>query len=355
MLERTGRSARLGPAATYTSRERRYDQDDSVRSTTRHEESLMPDERPILVTGAAGNVGAVGRTVVEMLRQRGLSVRALVHHEDDRAEALRATGAEVVVGDLTRGGDVVRAMDGCRRVYFGMSVSAAYLQATATAAAAAREQGNLEALVNISQMTVSQMTLTSTTESTQQRLHWLAERILDWSGLPVVYVRPTVFMENPLFMVFAASSIAKDDTIRLPFGSGRTSPVAAHDVADVIATILADPAAHIGKVYELTGPRSEDLTAMAAEYSQALGRPVRYVDVPYQHWVDQDLRPLGLPDHLFDHLATMARLHAEGRYDRVTQDIEKITGRPASSVGEFVKANPALFEKPKRPVAASRR
>jgi|SRR5215831_11959214 len=57
-------------------------------------------ERPILVTGAAGRVGAVGRSIVELLRQRGLQVRALVRRLDERADALHATGAEVVVGDL---------------------------------------------------------------------------------------------------------------------------------------------------------------------------------------------------------------------------------------------------------------
>ena len=77
---------------------------------------------PILVTGAAGRLGGVGGTIVEMLRRRHLPVRALVHREDERAEALRATGAEVVVGDLTRAGDVARAQAGCRRLYFGMSV-----------------------------------------------------------------------------------------------------------------------------------------------------------------------------------------------------------------------------------------
>ncbi len=54
-----------------------------------------------MVTGAAGRLGGVGGTIVEMPRQRGLPVRALVHREDERAEMLRATGAEVVVGDLT--------------------------------------------------------------------------------------------------------------------------------------------------------------------------------------------------------------------------------------------------------------
>ena len=47
-------------------------------------------------------LGEVGGAVVEALRRRELPVRALVRREDERAQALRATGAEVVVGDLTR-------------------------------------------------------------------------------------------------------------------------------------------------------------------------------------------------------------------------------------------------------------
>src|SRR5262249_47452369 len=168
-------------------------------------------------------------------------------------------GAEVVVGDLTRAGDVLRALAGCQRVYFGMSVSAPYLEATVATAAAARQRGDLEVFVNMSQMTVSQMSLTETTDSPQHRQHWLAEQALNWSGLPVVHVRPTVFLQNPFFLDWAAESIARDDTIRLPFGAGRTSPVDTCDVAQVIATILASPAGHAGKVYELTGPKSQDL------------------------------------------------------------------------------------------------
>ena len=159
----------------------------------------MSNDFPILIAGAAGGVGGVGGTIVEKLRQRGLPVRALVHREDERAEALRATGAEVVVGELTQAADVTRALAGCRRLYFGMSASAHYLEATVIAAAVAREQGDLEVFVNISQMTVSQMSLTEMTDSPQQRQHWLAEQVLNWSGLPVVHLRATVFLQNPFF------------------------------------------------------------------------------------------------------------------------------------------------------------
>lgn len=297
---------------------------------------------PILVTGAAGSVGAVGRSVVEGLRQRGLPVRAMVRRDDERAEALRATGAEVVVGDLTRAGDVADALAGCGRTYFGMSVSAQYLEAAVTVAAVAHAYGRLEAFVNMSQLTVSEMDLVGASESVQQRQQWLVEQVLDWSGLPVVQIRPTVFMENPLFRV-GFSSIAKYGSIRLPFGRAKTSPVAAGDVASVVEEILADPAPHIGRIYELTGPHSEDIAAMAEEVSAALGRPVGYTDVPLREWIDDDLRPLGLPDHVFQHISTMARLHAENRYDRKADGVEQVTGRPPSGVADFVRKNPGVF------------
>jgi uncharacterized protein YbjT (DUF2867 family) len=176
----------------------------------------------------------------------------------------------------------------------------------------------------------------------------MAERVLGWSGLPVVHLRPTVFLENPLFLDFAAESIAEDATIRLPFGSGRTSPIAADDVAAVAATILADPARHIGHVYELTGPRSEDMQAVAEEYSSALGRTVRYVDVPFDRWEDQVLRPKHLPEHLAHHIATMAHLHADNRYDRLTHDVESVTGRPATTVHDFIARHADRFARSPR-------
>ena len=54
---------------------------------------------PILVTGAAGRVGAVGRSVTELLLKQGKAVRAMVRREDERAQALRDMGAEIVVGE----------------------------------------------------------------------------------------------------------------------------------------------------------------------------------------------------------------------------------------------------------------
>ena len=96
---------------------------------------------PILVTGAAGRVGAVGRTVVEFLLKQGKAVRAMVRTEDERARALRDMGAEVVAGDLLDLESMHRAIGGCESMYFGMSVSDEYLAATVNVAAVAKHHG----------------------------------------------------------------------------------------------------------------------------------------------------------------------------------------------------------------------
>jgi uncharacterized protein YbjT (DUF2867 family) len=292
----------------------------------------MADNQPILVTGAAGQVGAVGRTLCGLLLERGLPVRAMVRRDDERAVALRALGAEVVVGDLLEPADVYRVVCGCRRTYFGMSVSAGYLEATVTMAAVAREVG-VDALVNMSQMTVSEMSIQHTTSSGQQRQHWLGEQALAWSGLPVVTIRPTMFLES--FFQLAGPTVRARDRIEVPFGRGKTSPVAAADVARVIAIVLADPGAHIGQIYELTGPRSQDMRGIAREFSDALNRQITYSDIPAEDW-ERGLKKFGLPEHLTRHLVTMGELHRAGRYDRLTEGVERVTGRAAMSVREFV-------------------
>ena len=266
----------------------------------------------------------------------------MVRRDDERADQLRALGAEVVVGDLTRATDIVDAMAGASRMFFNMSVSPDYLRATTEVCAVALERGALDVIVNMSQMTVSQMTLTSTAESRQHRLHWLAEHVLNWSGLPVIHVRPTVFLDNPLFTILGSLGVRERGMLALPFGNGRTSPIASADVARVVAALLRDPDNRVGRVYELTGPAVLDIDGLAEQYTRALGRPITGEDLPADD-LAQVLANAGLPEHVQQHIVTMARLHREDRYNRATDDVERIIGRPAQTVEQYVAAHPDLF------------
>ena len=302
----------------------------------------MTESPTYLITGAGGGVAGISPRVVARLLSRGETVRAMVHHDDSRADALRAQGAEVITGDLTNPVDVFAAMSGITRMFFNMSVSPDYLQATTVVCVAAEELGNLEVLVNMSQMTVSQMTATSTEESKQQRLHWLAEHVINWSGVPAVHIRPTVLLENPLFEMLAARSIRESGRLSLPFRNGRTSPVAASDVADVVTAVLCAPRDHLGAVYELTGPATLSVDELVDQYAQALGRTITAVRPSNEEWL-HDLDEIGLPPHVQQHIATMARLHGEDRYNRSTRTVEDITGHPAQTVQQYVEEHRDLF------------
>jgi hypothetical protein len=74
---------------------------------------------------------------------------------------------------------------------------------------------------------------------------------------------------------------------------------------------------------------------VAREFSDALNREITYSDIPAEDW-ERELKKVGLPEHLTRHLVAMGELHRAGRYDRLADGVERVTGRPAISVREFV-------------------
>jgi len=303
--------------------------------------------KPILVTGAGGGVGSVSGTIVDLLRKQNLPVRALVRRDDQRAQALRELGAEVVIGDLTQLPDVHRAVNGCGRIYFSITVASRYLEATLNTIAVAKYY-NVEVFVNMSQMTVSKMNINQTSASPQVNAHWLGEQALEWSGVPFVNLRPTIFMENPHFYHWTKSAVAEHNELRIPFGSGRIPAIAAYDVARVAAVILANPASHIGKSYDLTGPKVADMNDVANAFSAALGRNIRYVPLDWDEWKATTLKEHvsqgGWDQHSADHLANLAKL-VQNSTVQVSPNVELLTGSPSMDFEQWAKQHAEEFNK----------
>ncbi|MFC5578152.1 hypothetical protein ACFPOA_09045 [Lysobacter niabensis] len=128
----------------------------------------------------------------------------------------------------------------------------------------------------------------------------------------------------------------------LPLRDSRTSPISAVDVASALAVMLDDPAPHVGQVYNLTGFESASVDHYARAFSEVLGRPIRYLDIPLGEWTER-LRQAGVPAHLLAHLVAMSELHGQGRYDRMTDDFSRLTGRAPIDMRAFVQRNAAAF------------
>ena len=254
-----------------------------------------------------------------------------------------ALGADVVVGDLTRPGDVAKALDGVQRMFFSMSVSPALLEATTTVATVARAVGHLDALVNISQLTVSQMDALSSSESP------ISDCISCRSRCSTGLVFRLFRSAPPSSWTPGCSHIwLRSPSPRAAPSGSRSAPAARRRSCPT--TLRASrhrprrPRAYLGGLLELTGPRSQDMNGVAEEYARALGKPVSYVDVPWDTWAEQTLPYANLGPYVEAHLAVMARLHrARTATTALTHTVEKITGRPAESVEHFVARRSDLF------------
>jgi uncharacterized protein YbjT (DUF2867 family) len=279
----------------------------------------------ILVTAATGETG---RYTVQRLVEKGHAVRALVHREDERSDALRSAGAKVVVGDLLEHDDATRATAGTTAAYFCYPIRPGLIQATAYFADAAKRAG-LEAVVNLSQISARE-----NSKSHAARDHWIAERVFDWSGVPVVHLRPTFFAQWLLYPRSRAT-IVEEGIIDLPYGEGRHAPIAAEDQARLIAAILAEPAAHLGKTYPLHGPIEQDQAGIAAAVSEVLGRKISYRPLTIPQYRER-LEKAGLPEIMIQHFCAVALDYQNGIFSGEDKIIAEVTGQPPMTVQEFV-------------------
>ncbi|MGO7448979.1 NmrA family NAD(P)-binding protein [Rhizobium ruizarguesonis] len=285
-----------------------------------------------LVTGATGETGLY---TVQRLLEKGHAVRAMVHRQDERADALRSEGAEVVVGDLFEHDDVIRAAAGATAAYFCYPVRPGIIQTTAYFADAAKRAG-LKAVINMSQISARE-----DSKSHAARDHWIAERIFDWSGVPTIHLRPTFFSQWLLYP-FARKTIVEQSIIDLPYGAGRHAPIAAEDQARLIATLLADPVAHIGKTYTLHGPTELDQRGIVAAISEVLGRKISYQPLTIPAYRDR-LEKFGLPEFLIQHFCAIALDYQNGIFSGADKIIAEVTGVPPMTVQDFVTSHRAAF------------
>lgn len=283
-----------------------------------------------LVTAATGKTG---RYVLPLLLGRGHRVRALVHKLDDRSERLADQGADIMVGDLLDLQAMRAAVDGVDGAYFCYPIAPGLVEATAYFAQAARE-ARVGAIVNMSQISAR-----ADAGSNAARQHWISERVLDWSGVPVTHLRPTFFAE---WLTMLANTFQGDGVMRLPFGEGRHAPIAAADQARVIAAVLDDPAPHAGQIYSLYGPVEMTHFEIAAEMARVLERPIRYEAISVEAFA-ATLRGRGMTEHIIQHLSNVAVDYQHGIFAGTNDIVERIGGAPGTTVEAFVREHRAVL------------
>jgi uncharacterized protein YbjT (DUF2867 family) len=278
----------------------------------------------ILVTAAAGKTGSA--TAVQLLKQ-GYPVRAMVQREDRRSQALRAAGAEVVVGSLEDWIDLQSALAGIQRAYYCPPLVPGALRRATLFAAAAREAG-LEVLVVLSQWLADPRH-----PAIHAREKWLSDKMFGWTPkLDVITVNPGFFADNYLF---ALEPITQFGLMAMPLGQGLNAPPSNEDVARVVVGALVHPAAHLGRSYRPTGPKLLAPDEIARTIGKVLARPVKYQDAPPALFF-RGARSLGVSDFVIEELSWFLQDYQRGSF---------ALGAPTGAVQEVGHAEPEDFER----------
>lgn len=297
----------------------------------------------ILVTGASGSTG---REIVRALQHTDHTVRAMVHREDARADTLRELGAEVVLGDLLDVDGVRAALEGVESAYFVYPIVPGIIDGTTYFAQAAHEAG-VGAIVNMSQGTCRR-----DSKSHASQNHWMAQQVFDWAEVPVTHIRPNLFAEWLLYP-FTLWPLIGDDILTLPFGDAHFAPLTAFDQGRAIATILANPAPHAGKAYQLDGPTDMDGTAIAEALTEVLGRTIRYAPMSVEEF-SAFVTPIPiLGEYFAQHIGGVIEDLHNGLWVSKTDTVEELTGTPPMDLKQFIGEHRDDFASTKAPTASS--
>ncbi|MFC8914715.1 NmrA family NAD(P)-binding protein [Streptomyces sp. NPDC047821] len=157
----------------------------------------------------------------------------------------------------------------------------------------------------------------------------ISEDKLKESGADWTVVRANWFNQNFNESFFLEPVLAGE--LALPTAEAVEPFVDADDIADVVTAALTDDK-HIGKTYELSGPRLLSFHDVAAELSKATGRQITYVPVSLDDY-RAVLQENGLPVEFAD----LFGLILDGRNASVVHGVEEAIGRKPKDFSDFAK------------------
>ncbi|NES26112.1 NAD(P)H-binding protein [Micromonospora terminaliae] len=277
----------------------------------------------ILVTGATGNVG---RRVVERLAGAGHGVRAVTR---DPARASLPAGVEAVAADLADPETLRPHLDGVRAVFLIWPfVDPATTAQLAPRVAAVLADAGSPRVVYVS---------AATAEADPNSFWALVERAVVAAGLPWTMLRPTGIATNALAW---AESIRSEGVVRWPYGAAARSMVHEDDIAAVAVEALTTDR-HDGQTYVLSGPQTVTQAEQVRIIGAAIGRDVRWQDVPAEA-----VRPMlaaAMGSAAFADAALTGWAAMAETPEQVTGDVAAVLGRPARTFAHWAADHAADF------------
>ncbi|WP_433190447.1 NAD(P)H-binding protein [Actinoallomurus sp. CA-150999] len=281
----------------------------------------------ILVTGATGNVG---RPLVGILADAGVPVRAVTRTPHT---ASLPDGVDVVRADPSDPGTLAVALDDVDAVFINPR---AVGHAAAALVALAEKRDVRRAVV----LAASNVDEDPARQPSRYRGDYNreAEQAVTASGMEWVSLRPTTFAGNVIGLW--AAQIGAGDVIRGPYARAAAAPIDERDIAEVAAHALRRDDL-LGERLEVTGPASLTQEEMVAIVGTAIGRPLRYQEVPPEV-ARQIMVAQGFPEQF---AVAYLRMQADAARQpaRTTQVVTEVLGRDAGTFASWAERHREAF------------
>jgi len=282
----------------------------------------------VLVTGMTGKTG---RRVAESLVNRGVGVRVLVRDIERGKMATLGMGVELALGDFDDPETVAAAASGCDGMYLVVSDGEDQVQREVSAANAAVDAG------------VHHIVKLSSSDAELRRSYWSVahndiELAISKMDVGYSFVRPNYFMEGflALFKVDHNGEIA----LEVPCGDGVIGAIDTFDIGESAAALLASKEPLNGAAL-LTGTENISMNRVATAFSEAIGRPISYLDAdPESYRAQLEIEHSASAGDIADIYEEVR----SGTAEMISDDVEQITGNPARSIEQFAEANKQEIE-----------
>lgn len=284
--------------------------------------------KKILITGANGNVSTA---LISSLKNSKQSIRAMVRNPD-KANALKAMGVEVVIGDLEVASTLPKAFEGVDSVFLLTSNGPRAPENMSKGLWAARKAGVSYVL------RMSAIGAAHNAPTINSRLHALSDAEVAVSGIPYTILKPHFFMQN--LMMFA-QSVAKDGAMYAALGEGRLGMVDVRDIGEFAARLLLS-GGHDGKTYTLTGPQSLNMGQVAQQLGAALNKTVAYHAATYEQ-AGAAMAGMGMDPYSVDMMTDYFKAYSENWGDLVTNDFQTLMGKAPRSFATFAQDFATVF------------
>jgi uncharacterized protein YbjT (DUF2867 family) len=278
-----------------------------------------------LITGATGDVGS---RVVKLLLERGERPRIFVR-DAQKGRALFGDRVDVFVGDLAQPESLHTALIGMDALFL-VNSGPSIPQLDAGAAKAAKTC-HVKHVIKLSSMDVEHGLAIGA-------WHEQGEAAIQACGIPFTFVRPTGFMSNLLAW---ATSIKSEGIVRSSTGEGRRAFIHSDDIAAVAVKVLTT-GGHRGEALPITGPEALTFGEVTAKVGAALGKELRFQTISDEEARERYSKVSGSEAETEAHVA-LWRAIREGRLAKVTDVVERITGRKPTALDQWVAENAAAF------------